>query len=166
MNEAKQQQALASQTGLARKVYNVVPIQAIWGEHAILSALRTAGVSAGPHTVRACLRDMKESGLVREPSRGQFQRTPVTPKILKPISEPTMHPVKEVVKKSTPTPLDLLGALSAELVIVGNEFHQRLKSMANRVEEVALSIETQREADANAMAKVQQLQTLLKEIGT
>lgn len=166
MNESRQQQLLASHTSLARKVYEAVPIQTSWSENTILNAVRLTGVNTGPHVIRACLRDMKDSGLIREPTRGEFQREAVTikaPKPTKPIlSKPDMPTKQPETPQQVATPLDQLSALSVELVTIGTEFNLRLKKMASRVEEVALSIEAQREADAAAMEKVQQLQSLLK----
>jgi hypothetical protein len=50
-------------------------------------------------------------------------------------------------------------------VTVANDFSARMKTMATRIEEVALSVEAEREGSAQATAKLKQLQSLLKEIG-
>ncbi|KII34871.1 hypothetical protein NL64_06310 [Pseudomonas fluorescens] len=167
MNESRQQQLLASQSGLARKVYEAVPIQACWSETTILNAARLTGVNTAPHVIRACLRDMKDSGLIREPTRGEFQRETVTikaPKPTKPIlSKPAMTTKQPETVKSPVSPIDLLSEVSTELASIGTEFLLRMQLLSTRVDELALSIEAQRETDATAMAKAHQLQALLKE---
>lgn len=75
MKEVRQQQMLQSCTGLARKVFEFVPIQEAWSAQQINTAMRTGTNSAADHrAVRACLGDMKDQGIIREPKLGYFQR--------------------------------------------------------------------------------------------
>ncbi|MNJ79358.1 hypothetical protein D3C77_773520 [compost metagenome] len=52
--------------------------------------------------------------------------------------------------------------LSGEVISFSDEVAQRMKKLATRIEEVALSVETEREANAEALDKFKQLQSLLK----
>lgn len=168
MNESRQRVLLEGQSSTARKLFNMVPIQEAWTESDISRASYASGsVRLGLNTVRACLMDLKESGLIKETQRGRFQRAPVTMKEATPAltiiknSEPAM-----TTAAPTPAvaPLDLLGAVATELTLLSSEFAARAKALAARVEEVALSIEAQREQDAASMAKANKLQALLKEV--
>ncbi|WP_051878898.1 hypothetical protein [Pseudomonas sp. AAC] len=78
MTPARQQALLKAQTGVARKVYDVVPIQSPWSPLQIKGALTTSGHSSAELSViRACLNDLKDAGLVREVDRQMFLRTEV-----------------------------------------------------------------------------------------
>ncbi len=60
--------------------------------------------------------------------------------------------------------LDVLASLSGEVVTLADDFSQRMKVLAGRIEEVALSVEAEREGNAEALGKLKQLQSLLKGI--
>ena len=60
--------------------------------------------------------------------------------------------------------LDVLASLSGEVVSLADDFSRRMKALASRIEEVALSVEVERETNAAAVGKLKQLQELLKGI--
>jgi hypothetical protein len=175
MKESRQRQLLEGQSSVARKVFEGVPIQEAWAENEILKAMRTSGVTIAAHTIRACLLDMKDVGLIKEPRQGQFQRAPVQPYLRqseavapKPVENnpiPASEPVMQTPTAKTPTPLDLLGTVATELVLLSSEFSERMKALADRVEDVALSVAAQRESDAAIIAQATQLKELLKGFG-
>jgi len=70
------------------------------------------------------------------------------------------------IKKVSPSALDALGQLSTELVALGDELALRLKKLAGRIEEVALSVEVERDSNTEALGKLKQLQALLKGIAS
>lgn len=196
MNISRQRQLLDGQTSVARKVFHSVPIQDAWDEATIIREMRASGssVTIAAHAVRSCLYDLKDAGLVKEPSKGHFQRATVTvrepkapraatsrnansepapPSFYAEGTEPApAHLVEyEATMKNTltlapapMTPLDVLGTIATELTVFSVEFGARMKALSERVEDVALLIEAQREADAASMAKVRQLQDLLKDV--
>ncbi len=49
-------------------------------------------------------------------------------------------------------------------MILADDFSKRMKALASRIEEVALSVEAERETNAAAVGKLKQLQELLKGI--
>ncbi|MNG40594.1 hypothetical protein D3C84_1292400 [compost metagenome] len=50
------------------------------------------------------------------------------------------------------------------MVSLADELGQRMKKLAVRIEEVALSVESEREGNAEALGKLKQLQSLLKSL--
>jgi DNA-binding transcriptional regulator YhcF (GntR family) len=165
MNESRQQQILAGQSSIAQKVFSYVPIQTSWSNHEIHSAVSTAkATGASPYAIRRALGELKEAGLIREPVGGKFQRDAATPK---PKKEPVMTQATKstvVSIKKSEGALDVLASLSGEVVSLADDFSKRMKALAARIEEVALSVEAERETNAAAVGKLKQLQELLKGI--
>ncbi|MBF6029651.1 hypothetical protein ICY20_18030 [Pseudomonas sp. P115] len=166
MNEARQQQVLAGQSSIAQKVFGYVPIQTSWSNHEIHGAVTTAkATGASPYAIRRALGELKEAGLIREPVGGKFQRDAATPK---PKKEQAVTQVANQavvsIKKPEAGALDVLAGLSVEVIGLADEIGLRLKALAGRIEEVALSVEAERETNAAAVGKLKQLQELLKGI--
>lgn len=165
MNESRQQQILAGQSSIAQKVFTLVPIQAAWSNHEIHGAALTAkATGASPYAIRRALGELKEAGLIREPVGGKFQRDAATPKTIK---EQAVTQVAKQAVVSINKPegaLDVLASLSGEVVSLADDFSKRMKALASRIEEVALSVEAERETNAAAVGKLKQLQELLKGI--
>ncbi len=174
MNQSRFDRLLEGQSSTARKVFEYVPINEPWLECDIAKSIHNnTSLRLGLHVVRACLNTMKEAGLIKETQRNRYQRTPVTEKkqlTLKsaPPSAPTAIETTTMpaAKKVAPvTPLDLLGTIATDLVLLSVAYSEQIKAIAGRVEEVALLVEAQRETDNAAMAKVRQLNTLMRDIG-
>ena len=168
MNEVKQQQLLAGQTSVARKVFGVVPMQEAWTIAAIHGVLKRSGASsAAIRDVAESLGSLRDSGLVREMGSGNFQRVAITTKPIKPKSEQVMPlEAKQTVlsiKKAESGALDALAMLSSEVVGLADEFGLRMKKLAERIEEVALTVEAERESNAETIGKAKRLQELMKE---
>lgn len=165
--ESRIQQLLAGQSSTAQKIYRHVPIQEPWSAHDIhCAALKVNATSVSVHAVRRALGELKEAGIIREPLGSKFQRDATTVKlrIETPMSKPATETIVALKKPEVPA-LDALAGLSAEVVALASEFSARMKAMATRIEEVALSVEAEREGSARDTAKLKQLQSLLKEIG-
>ena len=165
MNESRQQQILAGQSSIAQKIFAYVPIQTSWTNHEIHGAVSTAqATGASPYAVRRALGELKDAGLIREPVGGKFQRDAATQK---PAKEQAVSQVAKQTVVSIKKPegaLDVLASLSGEVVILADDFSKRMKALATRIEEVALSVESERESNAAAVSKLKQLQDLLKGI--
>lgn len=163
-SESRQQQLLAGQSAISRKVFEIVPIQESWTVTDIHSALRAANVGAESRSVRRCLFELRDLGLIREHASGTFQRSPTA---IKSKSEPVMsQPASKTVasiKKPESGALDALASLSAEVVGLSGEFSKRMNALAARIEEVALSVEAEREGNAETIAKAKRLQEIMKE---
>lgn len=163
ITESRQLQLLAGQSSIARKVFEFVPIQEAWSTHDIHNASVTAhatGVSS--YAVRRALGELKDAGLIREPVGGKFQRDAATQKTKKePVMTQVAKPTVVAIKKPEGA-LDVLAGLSGEVVNLSDEFSRRMKAMAARIEEVALSVAAEQESNAEALGKLKQLQSLLK----
>ena len=173
MNESRQRRLLEGQSSTSRKLYDFVPMREAWLEGDIAKAAHNGHLRLGLHTVRACLLDMKDAGLVKETQRHYYQRVAVTKKTAKTIqpsaNEATMSTTLKTpapATSATPatSPLELLSSVATELTMLGVEFIGRIKALSARVDEVALVVEAQREADIASMAKVHQLQALMKDM--
>lgn len=165
MNESRQQQILAGQSSIAQKVFTLVPIQTAWSNHEIHSAALTAkATGASPYAIRRALGELKEAGLIREPVGGKFQRDAATPKTIKEQAVTQVAKQAVVSIKKSEGALDVLASLSGEVVSLADDFSKRMKALAVRIEEVALSVEAERESNAAAVGKLKQLQELLKGI--
>lgn len=165
MNESRQQQILAGQSSIAQKVFTLVPIQAAWRNHEIHGAALTAkATGASPYAIRRALGELKEAGLIREPVGGKFQRDAATPKTIKEQAVTQVAKQAVVSIKKSEGALDVLASLSGEVVSLADDFSKRMKALASRIEEVALSVEAERETNAAAVGKLKQLQELLKGI--
>ena len=165
MNESRQQQILAGQSSIAQKVFTLVPIQAAWSNHEIHGAAITAkATGASPYAIRRALGELKEAGLIREPVGGKFQRDAATPKTIKEQAVTQVAKQAVVSIKKSEGALDVLASLSGEVVSLADDFSKRMKALASRIEEVALSVEVERETNAAAVGKLKQLQELLKGI--
>ncbi|ALI05183.1 hypothetical protein C1Y08_20675 [Pseudomonas sp. FW306-02-F02-AA] len=166
MNESRQAQILAGQSSIAQKVFGYVPIQTSWSNHEIHGAASTAkATGASPYAVRRALGELKDAGLIREPVGGKFQRDAATPK---PKKEQVMTQAAKqavvAIKKPEAGALDVLASLSSEVISLSDEVGRRMKKLAERIEEVALSVEAEREGNAEAVGKLKQLQSLLKSL--
>lgn len=165
MNESRQQQVLAGQSSIAQKVFTLVPIQAAWSNHEIHGAAITAkATGASPYAIRRALGELKEAGLIREPVGGKFQRDAATQKPIKEQAVTQVAKTSVVSIKKSEGALDVLASLSSEVVSLADDFSKRMKALATRIEEVALSVEAERETNAAAVGKLKQLQELLKGI--
>ena len=163
MNASKQQNLLAGQSSLARKVFQVVPTQERWSAHDIFNSLMVAqSTGAQFPAVRRGLAELKETGLIREPVNGHFQRTAITitPSREQIMSKETKTTVTAM--QSQGSALDTLAVLSGEVISFAEEVGQRMKKLAARIEEVALSVEAEREVTAESLDKFKLLQSLLK----
>ena len=164
MNVSRQQQMLAGQSSIAQKIFGYVPIQTSWSVPAIHAAVQAAkATGATAPAIRRALGELKDAGLIREPVAGKFQRDAATPK---PKKEQVVTQVAKQTIVSIKKPegaLDVLAALSGEVVSLSEEFSKRMKAFAGRIEEVALSVEAERESNAEAIIKAKRLQQALRE---
>ncbi|PJY97719.1 hypothetical protein [Pseudomonas donghuensis] len=164
MNESRQQQMLAGQSSIAQKIFDYVPIQSCWSARDIHGAVLAAKASsASAYAIRRALGELKDAGLIREPVGGKFQRDAANPKPKKEQAvTQTAKPAVVSIKKAEGA-LDVLAILSGEVVNLSDEFSKRMKALAGRIEEVALSVEAERESNAEAIVKARRLQEALRE---
>lgn len=163
----RQLHLLAGQSSLARKVFEVVPIQEAWPLGVIISTLHASGTSsAGYRAVQACIGELKEHGLVREPKSGNYQRDAILKTEKEPVvakeSKSIVVGIRPQVPADAPT-LDTLAQLATEVTEFAEEVSNRLLDLATRIEAAALQVETERTANAGAANKLKRLQEALKD---
>lgn len=186
MKESRQQQLLQGQSSQARKIFEAVPIAESWTESTINKAIRLTGAQIIPsHTLRACLRDMCDAGLVRETPGGYYQRIAVTrtaptsqkaPEQMSSQSAPVRAAAPEILVThkvdlgaNTPEePKPSAGTVLIALAIQVNELHasfsKGIATIAEQLEAVATQVEQEQEANAESLKNLAQLRTLLKGI--
>lgn len=166
ISEQRQQVLLAGQSSIAQKVFGYVPIQEAWSAHDIHGATIAANATgASAHAIRRALGELKDAGIIREPVGGKFQRDAFTPKISRdPVMTKPASNTVVAIKKTEVGALDALAALSGEVISLSDDIGQRMKKLAARIEEVALSVAAEQEGNAEALGKLKQLQSLLKGI--
>lgn len=167
MTPSRFQQRIQGQSSIAKKVFQFVPIKEAWDITQIISEMRRATrTNPDPHIVRGCINTLKESGLIDEISKNQFIRIEVKERIevppIKEIEIPAQQP-KEVMTKpqAEPTkksPIELLSGLSTRLSAIS----QSIKSIADDIDAAAVEIEDGIAANEANVAKLRQLQVLLK----
>lgn len=164
MTPSKKQSLMQGQTGVAKKVYECVPIGEPWSACRVMAAMRNlTGSTPDSRIVSGCLVSLVDSGLIKKLGHDHFQRIPVDTKQKN--QEPTMAKPQlklEVVadQKVPGAPLEMLGELAGEIVTMADN----LKRLASRVEDVALAVEQERESSAKSMEKYRQLRTLLQSL--
>lgn len=167
MPQAKYTRILEGQSALAQKVFAAVPIQEPWTTTNIYSALRRSGTAADARAMRRCLAELKDGGLIREPETGLFQRVSPKNDVAREKDKDMPKPALKAVtgtKASEAGALDALASLASEVTLIAAEFGQRMKALANRIEEVALTVESEREGNAEQIVKIKQLQQTLKSL--
>lgn len=160
MTPAKHEILMQGQTGIAKKVYECVPIQEPWSDFQIMSHLqRTTGSKPDVRVFQGCLKNLRESGLIRQIGTNNYQRISVAQKQPEKPA-PAAKEIVEVAAKDTKkaVPLEMLGELANE--IVGMAKH--LQGLAKRVEDVALAVEQERELSAKDLEMVRHLKALMK----
>ena len=161
MNEARFSSIHRGLSSVAQKVYAAVPIADEWAIEAVRRELTRKGHTIDLHTIRGCMSSLVDSGLVTEPSRGQFSRVAIKEAYKAP-AEPKA--VKEAKQPENPMPkqgaIDKLTALSARV----RTAMSAMKTLADDIDNAALEIEADILKAGEGAQKYKQLQALLKEM--
>ena len=161
MNEARFYSIHRGLSTVAQKVYAAVPIADEWAIEAVRRELTRKGHTIDLHTIRGCMSTLVDSGLVTEPSRGQFSRVAIKEAYKAP-AEP--KPIKEAKQPEKPMPkqgaIDKLTALSARV----RTAMSAMKTLADDIDNAALEIEADILKAGEGAQKYKQLQALLKDL--
>ncbi|WP_236225361.1 hypothetical protein [Pseudomonas pseudonitroreducens] len=155
---------MQGQTGIAKKVFECVPIAEAWSSFQVMTALRNiTGSTPDARIVSGCLTSLADAGLIKKTGRDAYQRIPVEQK--QKTKEPQMAAAAtktepQVEAKTVASPLEMLGELASEIAAAGDG----LKRLAKRAEDVALMVEQDREANAKSLDGYRQLKSLLKSL--
>lgn len=165
MNVSKFEQAHRGLSSIAKKVFESVPISEAWNAPAISAEMRRLGSGgADSRVVLGCLNTLIESGLVKEVSKGTFQRIEIRERAEPVVTSKPMEPSPMSIRAIQPvvvqavtqsvTPIDRL-----------SKFAIRLRELANDMETAALELAEQAEKNDAETSKMRQLQQLLKSLG-
>lgn len=174
MKPSKTESLLQGQTGIARKIFEFVPISEEWTEHQITSEVhRVTGSKVDSKVFRGALRDLADSGLIRR-RNDMFSRAhaPENPKqketkmpAAKAVTTLQMKPTVKHEQQTALSPIEILGDIAGSIVALSKSMSAQLQQLAERVEEAALQIEQGQEANAANLQKLKQLQQLLRSLG-
>ena len=174
MTPAKCAARMQGLNGVAKKVYDCVPIVEAWTSFQVMGAMRSlTGSTPDTQIVSGCLTRLVDCGLIKRISRDQYQRVPVQQKS-KP-EEPKMAHVRNgtpptltgkpntatkmselPIRMDPPNPIELLAELSrsAEAMAEG------LMDLTARINEVAQLVGQERASSE----KVRRLKALLDDL--
>lgn len=151
-----------SLSGIQKRVLAAVPIQETWTRQEVFQEMARQGSPIDPKLIDGCLHDLVETGLVRQPIIGRFQRIPYKH------DEPKVHPIR-------PETSDLPPAIppTASAVLAGDEdpltriarFTANIRASLEGIDEAALALAEQVQEAKARSEKLDQLQALLKSIG-
>lgn len=165
--ESRIEALLQGQTGVARKLYECVPINDAWTEFQIVMEMRRiTGSTPDMKVARGCLRDLADAGLIQR-TGDRYRCTPIQEKPQqKEVAMPAVKPATQAAKiAAAQSPIDLLGDIAGSIVALSKSVGEQLQQIAKRVEDAALQIEQGQEASAANLEKLRQLQSLLRSIG-
>lgn len=162
MNASKLARLESSLNASARKVLDAVPMQEPWSKTQIVAELKRQGRSATPEVVIGCLGHLTETGLIKEPTRGNFIRVPArqpsptekelptVPSTATPIA---LQPVKAAAQAEVPDTLTRLANLGA-----------LLRRAADEVDSLALDVEERVRVAGQGDEELRKMKAVLKKI--
>lgn len=173
---------LQGQSSVARKLYEFVPVGEEWTEFQIVAEMRrVTGSVPDMKVARGCLRDLADAGLIQR-RNDMHRRTPEKPLlsmiqeiempaaksaeklIIKKASEYVIKPASKPEKPAEQSHIEILGDIAGSIVALSKSIAGQLQQLASRVEEAALQIEQEREANEGNLEKLRQLQSILKSL--
>lgn len=147
--------------GVARRVFDAVPIKTPWGVAEIHNEIVRSGHSRMDiRVLQGCLRALVDTGLVRE-RQGLFVRTAVrvaTPAANDNTTSQPDTPMPAI--KQDPTALEQLAILADQ----ARKMAKDLQAYADMIDTVALNVDKHIEQSQAGAAKLRQLQSLLKDL--
>ena len=154
------------QTGIARKVYEAVPINEQWPTKQIVAELHRQGLVRDFSIVEGCLNSLKESGLIKEMSRGYFQRArpkveaeKEAPTMSKPLN-PVLSPADVPLSTKQTDPVNRLADIGTKL----RELSKMFLGLADDIDNAALALDEKAAGNDEELAKLRQLKGLLKSL--
>lgn len=149
---------LSGQSMIAKKIFEVVPIQEAWPANQIHGALQQVTRSTIDYTIlKGCLNTLKAAGLVREARSGCFQRLlPKDPPFPITQNTPTVHNMVTVHNIDDHRPIAAVELLS--------ELAGRARALAADLDAAAVMIGEEATANANDLRKLAQLQAAFRNL--
>lgn len=165
MNQKKQSALLRKQTIVAKRIFELIPIQEPVSKNSIVAECRRQGHTADKRIVEGVLDSLVGDGLVKEPRLGEFVRAPVS----KPVIVPTLKehhkeeaPVTKAVsitKNKTLEPTEELLRLAEIAEGLSNE----VQALAEKINEASLSLEEKMASDQKELELFRQFKAMMKD---
>ncbi|VWD12513.1 MULTISPECIES: hypothetical protein [Burkholderia] len=161
MTPAKYQAALSGLSAIAKKVLEMVPIQEAWSRSEIAGhLLRVTKSSPDTAVIDGCLGRLKDSGLIREASRGRYQRIEVREREVLKVPEQKSAETIAATEPQEILPIEILSQLAERTRALATQ----IVILASDIETAALTIEQGNAENAANLEKLRQLQSLLKSL--
>lgn len=149
ISAGRQHELLNAQSAIAKKVFEVVPIQEAWTSQEVAGALQHQTRSSIQfRTLQGCLNTLKEAGLVSEPKPGHFQQ--VAPREV----------LKQMATKQDYEP----ARKSSGAVELLRELADSARVLALDIDAAADVVAEEKTSNAEATTKLAQLQAILKSL--
>ena len=149
MNTTKVQAAVLGQTGVARKVYDVVPFDTPAPATALIAAMRERGQRLEFSVLEGCLATLKAAKLIKETSGGFFRETP---RIRTPSKAAPLPPESPTPVETPQDPLSRIAVIAAAM-----------RNFAQQLDDIALEVHEKTTKTDSASEKLKQLRDLLKD---
>ncbi|WP_124520111.1 MULTISPECIES: hypothetical protein [unclassified Burkholderia] len=161
MTPAQREAIVRDLSTQARKVFEFVPGAAAWTSQQIMGCMYDTTKSRMElRAVAGCLASLVDAGIVKETSRGHFQRSKVSVSRPQPVADAGQPATPVVEPVAVSEPIDVLSGILGRLSRVAADIH----AIASDLETAALRIDEQRENREREVGKLRQLQALLKEL--
>ncbi|RQV20645.1 hypothetical protein DF039_12455 [Burkholderia cenocepacia] len=161
MTPAKYHAALSGLSAIAKKVLEMVPIQEAWSRSEIAGhLLRVTKSSPDAAVIDGCLGRLKDSGLIREASRGRYQRIEVREREVLKVPEQKSEEAVAATEPQAILPIEILSQLAERTRGLATQ----IVMLASDIETAALTIEQGNAENAANLEKLRQLQSLLKSL--
>jgi len=161
MTPARFQSVFSGQSTVAKKIFEMVPIQEAWAPVQISSALtRVTKSTVDRRVLDGCLTALKDAGLIKEPRRGEFQRIEVREKEEAKVPKTEVATFVGTIASTPKSPIAILSTIAARLGAVNDE----VKKIASDIETAALVIEEDMTENEENLGKLRQLQSILKSL--
>lgn len=160
MNKTRFDAIYSGLTSIAQKVDRAVPITEEWPTSQIHSELVRLGANTDRKILQGCLKSLMDAGLVTESAGKYYRRVEVRNRAASstsPAPEPEIEAPPTPAPAAPTTPFGKLAALAAK----ARELAKSLHELAEEIENAALDVEAQAEANSAELQKVKQLKAIL-----
>lgn len=165
MNAGRHKSVINNLTGVARKVFDAVPIKESWTKAQIAAEIRRiSGAGVDTKVIDGCLNTLTGTGVIKEVVRGVFQRVDVTQ------NKEKKADVIEAVKCEAVSPAQCEAVRQSPIVIlehIANKmraFSALAADLVQNIEDAAIEIEQLLDESEGKNEKLKQLQQLLKSL--
>lgn len=170
MNHARKMSLVGGLSGIAKKVFDTVPLGEEWTAGQIGAEMHRTGTAIDMKTLQGCLASLTNQKLIKEPDPGVFTRKE------KPVAKPAAQEPEYFTKpkeatvltiatsnqaKAKAAPIDVLSDICQQIDVIS----AGLKKLKGDIEVAAITIEEQFAESEKRSEKLKQLQELLKNLG-